>query len=50
MDKTDLSLLLSAFCALDLFFGAVAALVIVAFAAGALYERSRSHNDPKPSP
>jgi hypothetical protein len=50
MDKTDLSLLLSALCALDIFLGAVAAVVIVAFAAGVLSERHRRNDHPKPNP
>ncbi|MGZ4248873.1 MAG: hypothetical protein ACXVUE_11280 [Solirubrobacteraceae bacterium] len=41
MGKTDISLLLSLLCALDLFLGAVAALVIVAFVAGVVFERER---------
>ena len=41
MSKTDISLLLSLLCALDLFLGAVAALVIVAFVAGVVFERQR---------
>ena len=41
MGKTDISLLLSLLCALDLFLGAVAALVMVAFLAGVLLERQR---------
>lgn len=46
MNKTDVSLLLSVLCALDLFLGAVAALVIAAFVAGMLYEHQRQQDDP----
>jgi hypothetical protein len=51
MNKTNLSFLLSLLCALDLFLGAVAALVIAAFVAGVLFEQHRrggAHKDPKP--
>ena len=41
MSKTDISLLLSLLCALDLFLGALAALVIVAFVAGVVFEQKR---------
>ena len=41
MGKSDISLFLSLLCALDLFLGAVAALVIVAFVAGVVAERRR---------
>jgi hypothetical protein len=43
MNKNDLSLLFSLLCALDLFLGAFAALVIAAFVAGMLFERHRTH-------
>jgi len=41
MNKTDVSLLLSMLSALALFLGAFAALVIVAFVAGVVFERQR---------
>lgn len=41
MNKTDISLLCSLLCALDLFLGAFAALVIAAFVAGVVFERQR---------
>jgi hypothetical protein len=41
VNKTDISLLLSLLCALDLFLGAFAALVIAAFVAGIVFERQR---------
>ncbi len=41
MDKTDLSLILSAFGALALFMGAAAALVVAAFIAGLLIGQAR---------
>lgn len=41
MDKTDISLTLSVLCALDLFIGASAALVLAAFVAGMLLQARR---------
>lgn len=46
MDKTDISLMLSAVCALDLFVGSIAALVVAAFVAGALFQAHRGPNGP----
>jgi hypothetical protein len=41
VDKTDLSLILAAFSALTILLGAIAALVIAAFAAGLLLGQHR---------
>jgi hypothetical protein len=48
MDKTDLSLILSTLCALDLFLGAVAALVVAAFVAGMLWQARRPTGSSRP--
>ena len=48
MDKTDISLILSVVCALDLFVGAVAALVVAAFVAGMLCQAHRSAGSDRP--
>ena len=48
MDKTDISLILSVLCALDLFVGAVAALVVAAFVAGMLWQAHRSTGSDRP--
>jgi hypothetical protein len=50
MSKTEISLLLSLLCALDLFLGAVAALVFVAFIAGIVVERQRHAEGGAPTP
>ena len=50
MSKTDISLLLSLLCALDLFLYAYAALVVVAFVAGVVFERQRRARGGDPSP
>ena len=49
LSKTDISLLLSMLCALDLFLGAVAALASVAFVAGVVFERQRHTGGEKPT-
>jgi hypothetical protein len=50
MSKTDISFLLSLLCALDLFLHAYAALVVVAFVAGVVFERRRPTGGGDPSP
>jgi hypothetical protein len=47
MDKTDISLILSTLCALDVFFGRIAALVIAAFLIGIVFEQHRRPNPPR---